>query len=218
MFYTSYLSALLAQAGEKIEIKLHTELFDMLNGILIKTVIIVLVALVIILFLRILFEKMVNKFVHWTMSKINKKTKSVKNNEYYEHPEFELKKKVLLTDTEKKFFTILVESLPEFYIFSQVSLNAILEVRDKQKWWEKQTFSQKHADFIVINKKLDVIAIIELDDWSHDKPHRKEKDEKRDEMLSQAGYVTLRYDCRNMPNKKAIRNDLITKVYARKNA
>jgi len=120
--------------------------------------------------------------------------------------DIEIVKKDLLTDTEKMFFKILTEALPECYIFTQVSLGAIL--RNKTQYWNRGSFSQKMADFIVVNGELDVVAIVELDDRSHDKPKKKQDDEARDTMLNNAGYITIRYDSRNMPDKETIRQDV----------
>jgi len=37
--------------------------------------------------------------------------------------------------------------------------------------------SQKHVDFLVVNKEWSVVAAIELNDRTHDAPHRRDRDE-----------------------------------------
>lgn len=55
-------------------------------------------------------------------------------------------------------------------------------------------FAQKMAD--IVNKLKEVIAITELDD----RTQNKEKDAKRDVMLHQAEYRTLRFESKNKQN------------------
>ena len=69
----------------------------------------------------------------------------------------------------------------------------------------RSQFSQKIIDFVAQDRiSGEIIAIIELDDSSHDP----EKDAYRDSLLSQAGYRVIRWHSRNKPNRTQIRQEL----------
>ena len=46
----------------------------------------------------------------------------------------------------------------------------------------------KHVDFVICNQRMDVIGIIELDDNSHNRPDRQERDQLVDDILTSVGY------------------------------
>jgi len=109
------------------------------------------------------------------------------------------KLKPLMTDNEKEFYVRLVEALPNHYIFSQVALGALLQPNIKgnnRKYYSvRGTFSQKIADYVVCDKAMKVVAIVELDD----RTHSTNKDGKRDAMLEQAGYTVVRWNSKKKP-------------------
>ncbi|MFA6120838.1 MAG: DUF2726 domain-containing protein [Sideroxydans sp.] len=114
-------------------------------------------------------------------------------------------KKPLLTDNEKEFFGRLTEALPDFHVFPQVAMGAILMPAvprsDKSNYYRiRGTFSQKMVDFVVCDKAFNIVALIELDD----RTHSNEKDGKRDAMTTQAGYATLRFSSKKKPSKDEI--------------
>ena len=59
----------------------------------------------------------------------------------------------------------------------------------------------KIADYVICNKEMYVLAVVELDD----RTHRNDKDAKRDAMLVQAGYKVIRWDSKNKPTAEQIR-------------
>ena len=73
-------------------------------------------------------------------------------------------------------------------VLPQVSFGALLNARNGAS---RYSFSQKRADFALLDKSFKVIAIIELDDSSH--KGKEGADASRDAMLMQAGYQVLRY-------------------------
>lgn len=104
----------------------------------------------------------------------------------------------LMSENEIEFFERLVKALPEYYIFPQVSLGAILKeigMDAKTRQRLRNTFSQKRADFVVYKDKT-IIAIVELDDRTHDT----QNDAKRDKMLCEAGYEVMRYESKAKPS------------------
>lgn len=119
------------------------------------------------------------------------------------------KKKNLLTENEKEFFGRLVQAFPDYHVFSQVAFGALLQPTvdygGRDYYRIRGTFSQKIADFVVCDQSLFVLAIIELDD----RTHNAEKDAKRDAMLNQAGYKVVRWQSKNKPDVAAIRKAII---------
>lgn len=114
------------------------------------------------------------------------------------------KARPILTDNEQEFFTRLLVALPEFYVFPQVSFSALLEPTNfssrAQKMSIRGTFSQKYADYVVADNRLVVVAIVELDD----RTHNSSKDKSRDVMLAEAGYRVIRWQAKDKPSVQAI--------------
>jgi len=110
------------------------------------------------------------------------------------------KMKRLLTEREQAMYHRLVQSLPEYIVFTQVAHGALLTARLRGT---KNRFDRKIADFVVCNKALEVLAVVELDDASH--KGKGAKDAARDTMLADAGYRTVRYA--NIPDSAKIQAD-----------
>lgn len=96
----------------------------------------------------------------------------------------------LITAHEQKMFFQLVEAFPspDYFIFAQVAFSALLCARSIEV---RSKFNRKRTDFVVTDHALQVLAIIELDDWSHE--GREEEDAARDRMLTDAGYRVVRF-------------------------
>lgn len=108
----------------------------------------------------------------------------------------------LMTEHEKTMFGELHQAVPECYIFVQVALGAILQTKSRHA---RKRFNRLIADFVITDNNFNILAVIELDDKSHD--NKQEQDAKRDAMLHEAGYKVLRY--RYMPDKQKLRNDIL---------
>lgn len=117
--------------------------------------------------------------------------------------------KNLLTGNEREFFgRLLAAGAGEFHVFPQVCMGALMAPNVKPGGRSymgiRATFSQKIVDFVICDRKLNVVALVELDD----RTHSKEKDVARDRMTSSAGYQTLRYESRAKPSIEKIRQDI----------
>lgn len=113
--------------------------------------------------------------------------------------------KPILTANEREFFYRLVGALPQYHIFPQVSFSAILKpgksTSGKERYSNLGRFNQKTADFVVCAPQtLEVLAVIELDDSTHNA----DKDRKRDQILDCAGYRTIRFQSRKKPSEAEI--------------
>ena len=109
-------------------------------------------------------------------------------------------KKPLLTANEKEFLRRLEQALPQYRVYPQVAMGAILDVPRQQTRRDhlrlRGRFSQKIIDFVICNANLEIITLIELDDRSH----QTEKDQARDALTATAGYPTLRFQSRAKPS------------------
>jgi hypothetical protein len=111
--------------------------------------------------------------------------------------------RVLLTANELEFFQRLRRALPDEYIFPQVALSALIgpTSHGKRNLQDFRKISQKRVDFAIYTSSLELLALIELDDRTHDRA----KDAKRDAFVASAGIRTLRFESRNKPNHAEIR-------------
>lgn len=112
----------------------------------------------------------------------------------------------LMSPTEIRFWRILYQAVPGYHIFPQVAINALVDVESENSDHFRKVlraFNTFRADFIVCDANLKVLAIVELDDSSHDA--RREKDHRRDYVTTQAGYKTVRFDCQSWPTVERIK-------------
>ncbi len=107
-------------------------------------------------------------------------------------PESNLKavKKRVLTEREQVFFWRLVEACKEkrLVVLAQVGLEGFLKMNIKSR----NFISQKRCDFLVCDMAFNPIAVIELDDSSHN--GKAMEDAKRDEIARNAGIEPMRFD------------------------
>ena len=112
----------------------------------------------------------------------------------------------LLTQAELRFYHVLADALPGYFIAAQVSMGALLRPEkglEGRDWWATYgRFSQKIVDFVVIDRGTGgVVALIELDDRSHNTA----QDAARDAMLHRAGYIVVRFANRPWPTVAIVR-------------
>ena len=115
--------------------------------------------------------------------------------------------KQLLTSNEQKFFARLCRALPAYYVFPQVAFNALLDNKDFMPYadWRflRRTFHSLVADFVICDRTtFQVIAVVELDDKTHD--NKQEADGRRDAMLKTAGYRVERFKSKDRPSDTEI--------------
>lgn len=75
----------------------------------------------------------------------------------------------------------------------KVRLLDLVEPRKGEKYMSLLgRIQSKHVDFVITDKDLHIKAILELDDNSHNRPDRVERDNFVDEVLTSVGYKVLR--------------------------
>ncbi len=106
--------------------------------------------------------------------------------------------KPILTDREYKFYTTLRPLADEagLHIYTKVRLADLIEPKPKSEnpmWMECfNKIRSKHIDFALADDDTNIIALIELDDSSHKRQDRVERDIFVDAVLKNTGYTLLR--------------------------
>lgn len=109
-----------------------------------------------------------------------------------------------LSQPEQAMYWKLIKALPECVVLAQVNFGSFIYTKGgtaKENYINFNKMKQKRADFLICNKDFKIIAAVELDDSSHNK----EKDEKRDKALMEAGIATIRWNVGNLPGEKEIK-------------
>ena len=115
-----------------------------------------------------------------------------------------------LSQPEQVLYFRLIEALPGHIILAQVQLSRLLGVKkgnNHQSWLNR--INRMSADFVVCNKDASVVAVIELDDASHQKTERQAADAKKDKALAAAGIKIIRWQVKAMPDQPAIQAALL---------
>ena len=106
--------------------------------------------------------------------------------------------KTILTDREYEFYKRLKPLADEYglSVYSKVRLADLIEPKPKAEnpyWMECfNKIKAKHIDFALADEDTAIVALIELDDTSHSRPDRVERDDFVDAVLENTGYTLLR--------------------------
>ena len=111
-----------------------------------------------------------------------------------------------LSKPEQIFYFRLIEALPENVILAQVQLSRFLGIRkgnNNRSWLNR--INRMSADYIVCGKDFSILAVIELDDSSHDREDRKISDAKKSRAITSADIKLVRWNVKDIPDVSAIR-------------
>ncbi len=114
-----------------------------------------------------------------------------------EKPKYNYKRRNwFLTKAEHEFYKALVQAVGQDYIiFAQVHLPTLLDEKVVGQNWRAafRHVSQKSVDFVLCDKTyISPKLAIELDDKSHDRPDRQDRDIEVERILKGAGMPLLR--------------------------
>lgn len=127
--------------------------------------------------------------------------------------------KKLLSQPEQVLYFRLVQALPEHIILAQVQLSRLLGVKkgnNYQAWFNR--INRMSIDFVVCNKDSSVVAVIELDDATHQKADRQVADAKKDKALSSAGVRMVRWQVKAIPDIATIQSTLMPNISVKRDA
>lgn len=104
------------------------------------------------------------------------------------------KRKYLFSAAERSVYEILCRIAPDHTVFAKVRLADLVRVQAKGRefWTNFNSISSKHVDFVFCDPNLAPVAALELDDASHDKPERMDRDELVDRVLKTAALPLVR--------------------------
>ena len=117
--------------------------------------------------------------------------------------------KRVLTRPEQVLYYRLARALPDYIVLAQVQLSRVLGVKRGFTFmaWNNR-INRLSLDFLVCLKDSTVVAAIELDDSSHDRPDRQEADARKALALRSAGVRLVRWSTKALPDDTAIREAL----------
>lgn len=128
----------------------------------------------------------------------------------------------LLTKAESAFLRLLDDAAgPEIRVFAQVRVADVLKTKPGlSKSARASAFgriSQKHFDFVLCDAaQLTIQAVVELDDRSHQKPHRIKRDQLLNTVCEQAGLALLRFPVNRNNTVQSVRDVLHERLSAPK--
>lgn len=114
-----------------------------------------------------------------------------------------------LSRPEQSLYWRLREAFPEHIVLAQVAIAQLLEVENvPNRRAVFNRYRQLVADFVVCTPAFGVVAVIELDDRSHQNPGRADADERKSAALGAAGLLLLRFSVTALPTVGELRSVL----------
>ncbi len=116
------------------------------------------------------------------------------------------RRRYLLSIAELRLATSLVEVMPEgLTLMCKVRLADIVSCRFENRI-SLRRISQKHVDFVLVKQHSSaIVAVIELDDRSHEKESRRRRDEFVNELLEAVGIRLVRIGIRKSYDPSELR-------------
>jgi hypothetical protein len=115
--------------------------------------------------------------------------------------------KKLLTEREQSLYQSLLRLYPNYKLFIQVALSQLIGIDRKHPEREsiRARYKQLVADFVFCREDLSVVAVIELDDRSHERADRQDADARKNKALADAGIRLVRIPAGRLPSEDALR-------------
>lgn len=121
-------------------------------------------------------------------------------------------KKKLLTCSEKIFYKKLVkiEDIGNYKVIPQINLSTIVKKISKNKY---QNELYRNIDFAIFDKELEeIIALIELNDSSHNQKNRIDRDLKVRKICDDAGIKVINFSTKYPNKEEYIINHILEKI------
>jgi len=106
-----------------------------------------------------------------------------------------------LTKNEQEVYWRLVKYLPDHVVLAQVGLSRCLGTKNRAAF---ATIAQKSLDFVICNREMQILVVIEIDDKSHNSRERKIADAAKDKALKSAKIPILRWPALPLPTETEI--------------
>ena len=113
----------------------------------------------------------------------------------------------VLSALEQVLYRRLLGACPELVVLSQVALSQLIDVRrGKGRQAVFNRISRLVADFVVCTPDFVTVAVIELDDRSHESALRADADARKSASLKAAGIPLLRFNVKALPSEAELRS------------
>jgi hypothetical protein len=113
----------------------------------------------------------------------------------------------LLSDREQSLYERLLSLYPHHKLFVQVALSQLIEVdrNHPESRSIRARYKQLVADFVLCRPDLSIVAVIELDDRSHENPKRQNADARKTKAVADAGIRLIRIPAGPLPSGNTLR-------------
>ena len=137
------------------------------------------------------------------LSSTSEKRKVFKNNKYSYSA-----KELIMSRAEAQFFKQLILVVGErYHVFPQVHLSSLLDHRIKGQDWSIafRHINGKSVDFVLCDKStLQPVYAVELDDFTHERKDRAERDAEVERIFKQAQLPLVRFNNMNATSEQII--------------
>ena len=117
----------------------------------------------------------------------------------------------LLSKPEQILFHRLIEAFPNHLVFAQVAMSMVVKPvysNRSEGTILLNRICRKVFDFVICDKKSNVLYVVELDDASHDRAVSKKRDHDKNMALKSAGIPLVRFQAKEMPSIDTIRQNI----------
>lgn len=103
----------------------------------------------------------------------------------------------------------MVKALPGQIVLAQVQVSRVLGVKKGAKFSEwNNKINRMSYDFVICSKDSTVLAVVELDDKTHESKTRQEADARKNRATADAGVKLVRWNVKALPDEVAIALEL----------
>ncbi len=121
------------------------------------------------------------------------------------NPKLPYLRRPLMTATEMDVYITLLEALPDYMVFCQVQASRVLEVpKSRETYYWFNFVSRLSYDFVICRADSTPIAVIEVDDRTHELPERQEADNRKNKATEAAGVAVIRWLVGETPSHEQI--------------
>jgi hypothetical protein len=114
--------------------------------------------------------------------------------------------KKVLTPVEQQLYHRLIRAFPDHVVLAQVAFSQLVGVKKGENFtaiWNR--YNRLTADFVLCTKDFRTVAVLELDDRSHDNPARMDADRRKAAICEAAGIPLHRLNVNPLPNETELR-------------
>lgn len=141
---------------------------------------------------KLLYAAIAVLFIFFIASSLLVTKKSKKSGSF--NPIGMYRRKSLFTTNEKQQYLILrdIANRLNLFLLAKVRLIDVVEPRNSKDISLVNRIIRKHCDFVLLDTSGLTVAVIELDDSSHNSASAKTRDDIKDKVLADAGVPLLR--------------------------